>query len=127
MSLSVRLLAVALAGIACLSTGAWLAARHYRPLLDAAQADAARCVEARNSLLLQVEEQNRRLEELALASKARESAAAQALQAAETEANGHEAKAMRLLSGHSEGDDCAVVAQLIDRELSFSRIPTNAR
>ena len=98
--------------------GAWLAARHLRPQLEATRVESALCVQGSSVLQAQVAEQNRRLDELSLAAREREIDAAQALRAAQVQADAHEAAAQRLLAGHSDGEDCAAARQLIDQELT---------
>jgi len=76
-------LRLVLAGVALLMAaagGAWLAARHYRPLLDEAQAQAERCRQARQDLERAVGEQNARLTQLRAEAEQRQQAAAQAQQ-----------------------------------------------
>ncbi|MCP1646438.1 hypothetical protein J2T41_006095 [Pseudomonas citronellolis] len=98
--------------------GAWLAARHLRPQLEAARIEGALCAQGSSALQAQVAEQNRRLDELALATQRREIDAAQALRAAQVQADAHEAAAQRLLAGHSDGEDCSAARRLIDQELA---------
>ncbi|WP_324710661.1 hypothetical protein [Pseudomonas citronellolis] len=98
--------------------GAWFAARYLRPQLDAARVESALCAQGRSTLHAQLTEQNHRLDELALAARKREIDAAQALRAAQVQADAHEAAAQRLLAGHSDGEDCAAARQLIDQELA---------
>lgn len=100
--------------------GAWFAARYLRPQLDAARVESALCAQGNSALQAQLAEQNRRLDELALATQRREIDAAQALRAAQVQADAHEAAAQRLLAGHSDGEDCAAARGLIDQELELA-------
>ncbi|MEL7941019.1 MULTISPECIES: hypothetical protein [Pseudomonas] len=123
MSLYGKLVAMLVLGLIGVAGGAWFAAQHFRPRLEAANLEAARCAERRSTLEQRVMEQNRRLGELALSAQLREQAATRALRTAQAEADAYEANAQRLLAGHNDGEDCAVARQLIDRELA---LPTHS-
>lgn len=72
------LVLVALLLAAGAGLGAWLAAGHYRPLLDAAQDDLATTKAGRANLETLVVEQGRKLGDLMLAGQERERRAVQA-------------------------------------------------
>lgn len=118
MNLYLKLVTVLFCGLIPALGGGWLASRYFRPQLEAVRLEASRCTEAQGALQLQLAEQNRRVDQLALAARQREAAAALALQAVQAESASHEAAAQRLLAGHAEGEDCAVARDLIDRELA---------
>ncbi|WP_235972452.1 hypothetical protein [Pseudomonas paraversuta] len=99
--------------------GWWLAARHYRPLLDAAYADLANLKSARDNLETLVGEQGRKLGELMLAGDERARHAAQAVADAKELAKHDYAAANRLLQERTGGDPAQAAATLIDRELGL--------
>lgn len=99
--------------------GGWLAARHYRPLLDAAQDDLATAKAGRANLETLAEEQRRKLGELVLAGKEREQRAAQAQADARELAQDEYAAANRLLQERTGGDQCAAATAVIDQELGL--------
>lgn len=115
-------LRLVLAGVALLlaaAGGAWLAARHYRPLLDEAQAQAERCQQARQDLESAVGEQNARLTQLRAEAEQRQQAAAKAQQEARQAAAGDYAAAQRLQQERIGGDQCAAAEAVINRELGL--------
>ncbi|MCO7557649.1 hypothetical protein [Metapseudomonas otitidis] len=115
-------LRLVLAGVALLlaaAGGAWLAAQHYRPLLDEAQDRAVRCQQARQDLESAVGEQNARLAQLRSEAEQRQQAAAQALREAHQAAAGDYAAAQRLQQERIGGDQCAAAEAVINRELGL--------
>lgn len=115
-------LRLVLAGVALLlaaAGGTWLAARHYRPLLDEAQAQAVRCQQARQGLESAVGEQNARVAQLRAEAEQRQQAAAQAQQEARQAAAGDYAAAQRLQQERIGGDQCAAAEAVINRELGL--------
>lgn len=99
--------------------GVWLAAGHYRPLLDAAQGDLATTKAGRDNLEALAGEQGRKLGDLVLAGREREQRAAQAQADAREVAQGEYAAANRLLQERTGGDHCAAAAAIIDQELGL--------
>ena len=77
--------------------GGWLAAGHYRPLLDTSNKDLAQTTLARDNLEALASEQGKKLSELVLAGELRERAAALAQEKAREEAQSDYAAANRLL------------------------------
>lgn len=116
-SLPARLVLAGLALLAAGALGAWLAAGHYRPLLDEAQDLAAQCLQARQDLESAVGEQNARLAQLRAEAEQRQQAAAQAQQEARQAASGDYAAAQRLQQERIGGDQCAAAEAVINREL----------
>ncbi|MCB2254974.1 hypothetical protein KTQ74_23930 [Pseudomonas chlororaphis] len=99
--------------------GVWLAAGHYRPLLDAAQDDLATTKAGRANLETLVVEQGRKLGDLVLAGQEREQRAAQAQADARELAKTDYAAANRLLQERTGGDQCAAATTIIDQELGL--------
>jgi len=99
--------------------GAWLAAQHYRPLLDAANSDLATAKSARDNLLALTGEQNAALAGMAQAAKTREEAAALAALKAKELARGDYAAANRLLQERTGGDPAQAADSIIDQELGL--------
>lgn len=99
--------------------GAWLAAGHYRPLLDAAQDDLATTKAGRANLEALTLEQGRKLGALVLAGQEREQRAAQAQADAQELAKTDYAAANRLLQERTGGDQCAAATAIIDQELGL--------
>jgi hypothetical protein len=99
--------------------GSWLAARHYRPLLDTANTDLAIAQSARNNLEALAGEQGRKLGELVLAGKEREAFAAQAQADAGELAKPDYAAANRLLQERTGGDPARAATMIIDQELGL--------
>lgn len=114
LGLAVILLLVLGAG-----AGAWLVARHYRPLLDAATIDLATTKSTRDNLELLAGEQGKKLGELVQAGKARELAATLAQDKAAQEAQPDFAAANQLLRGRTGGDPAQAAAAIIDQELGL--------
>jgi len=99
--------------------GVWLAAQHYRPLLDAANSDLATAKSARDNLLALTSEQNAALAGMAQAAKTREEAAALAASKAKELAQGDYAAANRLLQERTGGDPASAAESIIDQELGL--------
>ncbi|RTB28449.1 hypothetical protein EJ640_25960, partial [Pseudomonas aeruginosa] len=78
-ALSVALACLLLVGLGT-AGGVWIGARHYRPQLDAAQADLAACRSARGSLEAAVVEQGGQIAALRQAGEQRAREAAHALE-----------------------------------------------
>lgn len=115
-------LRLVLAGVALLlaaAGGAWLAAQHYRPLLDEAQAQAVRCQQARQDLESAVGEQNARVAQLHAEAQQRAQQALQAQQQASQAAGERYAAAQRMQQQHTGGDQCAAAEAVINRELGL--------
>ncbi|MGN7443645.1 hypothetical protein [Pseudomonas lactis] len=99
--------------------GVWLAALHYRPLLDAANTNLVSAQSARNNLEALAGEQGRKLGELVQAGDLRERTAAQAQAKAEQEAQPDYAAANQLLRERTGGDPAQAAASIIDQELGL--------
>ncbi|WP_259759003.1 hypothetical protein [Pseudomonas sp. GCEP-101] len=97
--------------------GAWLAACFYEGQLQTVRLEQARCSDAGKALESTLALQNAQVEALEQAARQRAESAERALAQAREQAQSHEAAARRLLLERSEGEECAVVRQLIDREL----------
>lgn len=108
-------LLVALSG----AGGVWLAAGHYRPLLDEAHGKAASCQAARDNLSGLAVEQGQALGDLALAASARQAGAEKAVGEAKATADVDYAAANRLQQERTGGDQCATAASIIDKELGL--------
>lgn len=121
--ISARVISVALACLLLVGLGAaggvWLGAQHYRPQLDAAQADLAACRSARGSLEAAVAEQGRQVAALRLAGEQRARYAAQAVDRGRQQAAEQYAEAQRLLRERSAGDQCLAAEVVIDQELGL--------
>lgn len=96
--------------------GAWLASRHYRPLLDAANLDLANTKSARNNLEALAGEQGRKLGELVLAGELRERNAALAQETAKQDAKPDYAAANQLLQERTGGDPAQAASAILDKE-----------
>lgn len=97
--------------------GGWLMARFYGGQLESLRLEQARCSDAGEALESKLVLQNAQVEALQQSARQRADSAERALALAREQAKSHEAAASRLLLEHSEGDECDVVRQLIDREL----------
>ncbi|KAF0865941.1 hypothetical protein K5F93_12080 [Pseudomonas protegens] len=113
------LLAVVLVLVAGGALGAWLASRHYRPLLDIAQTELATAKTGRNNLEALAGEQGRKLGDLVLAGQERERRAAQAQADAQDLAQHDYSAANRLLQERTGGDPAPVAESIIDQELGL--------
>ncbi|MCO7557606.1 hypothetical protein [Metapseudomonas otitidis] len=118
-SITLRLVLAGVALLLAAAGGVWLAARHYRPLLDEAQALAVRCQQARQGLESAVGEQNARVAQLRAEAEQRLQAAVQAQQEAHQAAVGDYAAAQRLLQERIGGDQCAAADAVINQELGL--------
>ncbi|WP_425327690.1 hypothetical protein [Pseudomonas nitroreducens] len=99
--------------------GAWLAAGHYRPQLDATAGLLVMCKSARGNLEELAKEQGDKLGELANQAEQRQAKAAQAVADAQQQAGQHYAAAQRLQQERADGDPASVAASLIDKELGL--------
>jgi hypothetical protein len=97
--------------------GGWLTARFYGGQLESMRLEQARCRDSGKALESKLALQNTQVEALEQAAHQRADLAERALAQAREQAQNHEAAASRLLLERSEGEECAVVHQLIDREL----------
>ncbi|MBD9633728.1 hypothetical protein [Pseudomonas sp. PDM19] len=97
--------------------GGWLTARFYGGQLESLHLEQARCSDAGKALESKLALQNIQVEALEQAARQHADAVERALAQAREQAQSHEAAASRLLLERSEGEECTVVRQLIDREL----------
>ncbi|WP_371232861.1 hypothetical protein ACAW63_07770 [Pseudomonas sp. QE6] len=97
--------------------GGWLTARFYGGQLERLRLEQVRCSDAGEALEAQLALQNGQIDALDQAARLGAESAERALAEAREQAEGHEAAASRLLLERSQGEECAVVRQLIDREL----------
>lgn len=100
-------------------SGAWLAARHYRPLLDTANTDLASAQSARNNLEALADEQGRKIVEFVTAGHEREQHAVQAAADARELSRVEYSAANRLLRERTGGDPAQAAAAIIDQELGL--------
>ncbi|CAI3796871.1 hypothetical protein GLGCALEP_01661 [Pseudomonas sp. MM221] len=114
----VLMVAVLLLGVGG-AGGTWLAAGHYRPLLDQANKEAAICVAARNNLSGLAAEQGKALGDLALAASIRKAGVEKAVGEAKASADVDYAAANRLQQERTGGDQCTAAASIIDKELGL--------
>ena len=112
-------LALALLLVLGAAGGAWLAACHYRPLLDTANAGLATSKQARDNLETLAGEQGRKLVELVLAGELRERNAALAIAKAKEDAQPDYAAANQLLRERTCGDPAEAAGSIIDQELGL--------
>ncbi|HCL3279533.1 TPA: hypothetical protein N2A29_003549 [Pseudomonas aeruginosa] len=121
--ISARVISITLACLLLVGLGAaggvWFGARHYRPQLDAAQADLIACRAARGELESAVAEQVRQIAALRQASERRARDAAQALEQGRQQAAEQYAAAQRLLYQRTAGEECAAADAVIDQELGL--------
>ena len=101
------------------SGGGWLAACHYRPLLDTANTGLATAKQSRDNLETLAGEQGRKLGELVLAGELRERNAALAIAKAKEDAQPDYAAANKLLRERTGGDPAESAASIIDQELGL--------
>ena len=99
--------------------GVWLAACHYRPLLDTANTGLATTKQARDYLEILAGEQGRKLGKLVLAGELRERNAALAIAKAKEDAQPDYAAANKLLRERTGGDPAEAAASIIDHELGL--------
>lgn len=118
-----RLAAVLMGAVLLLGAGGvggtWLAAGHYRPLLDQANKEAASCVAARDNLSGLAAEQGKALGDLALAANERQAGAEKAVGEAKASAGLDYAAAIRLQQERTGGDQCEAATSIIDKELGL--------
>lgn len=112
-------LALVLLLVAGTALGIWLAAGHYRPLLDTANSDLSTAKAGRDNLEALAGEQGRKLGELVLAGEVRERSAAQLMAKAKEEARPDYAAANRLLWERTGGDPAQAATSIIDEELGL--------
>lgn len=112
-------LALALLLVLGAAGGAWLAACHYRPLLDTANTGLATAKQSRDNLETLAGEQGRKLVELVLAGELRERNAALAIAKAKEDAQPDYAAANKLLRERTGGDSVEAAASIIDQELGL--------
>lgn len=111
-------LALGVAGILLSGcVGGWLTARFQGGQLERLRLEQVRCSDAGKALEAQLALQNRQVGALEQAARQRAESAERALAEAREQAESHEAAASRLLLERSQGEECAVVRELIDREL----------
>ena len=99
--------------------GVWLAAGHYRPLLDQANGEVSTCKAARDNLSGLAVEQGKALGDLTLAAQVRQDRAEHAVAEAKASAQADYAAANRLQQERTGGDQCAAAASIIDKELGL--------
>ena len=99
--------------------GGWLAACHYRPLIDTANTDLATTKQACGNLETLAGEQGRKLGELVLAGELRERNAALAIAKAKEDAQPDYVAANKLLRERAGGDPAVAAASIIDQELGL--------
>lgn len=99
--------------------GGWLAACHYRPLLDTANTGLVTAKQARGNLETLAGEQGRKLGELVLAGELREWNAALAIVKAKEDAQPDYVAANKLLRERTGGDPAESAASIIDQELGL--------
>ncbi len=123
MTLASKLAGLGLAAVLLLVIGAgagvWLAARHYRPLLDTSNMNLATAELARGNLETLVGEQGKKLGELVKAGDLRERNAALAQEKATQDARPDYAAANKLLRERTGGDPAQAAAAIIDQELGL--------
>jgi hypothetical protein len=116
-----RLVGITLALILMMSTGAgigaWVAAGHYRPLLDTANRNLSTATAGRDNLESLESEQGRKLGELVQAAKDRAELAGKVVAQAKEEAKPDYAAANRIQLERIGGDQCAAAIAVIDQEL----------
>jgi GAF domain-containing protein len=95
----------------------WLTAHFYGGQLESLRLEQARCSDAGKTLESRLALQSSQVEALEQAGRQRADAAERAQAQAREQAQSHEAAASRLLLERSDGEECAVVRQLIDQEL----------
>lgn len=115
---------LALAGVLILlglgaGGGAWLAAGHYRPQLDAANQGLTVCRIAWGNLEALATEQGVKLGQLIQAGNERQARAEQAVKEAQALAQDDFAAANRLQQEHIGGDQCSAAMSVINQELGL--------
>jgi hypothetical protein len=99
--------------------GVWLAAGHYRPLLDQANGAVSTCKAALDNLSGLAGEQGKALGDLTLTANARQARAEQAVAKAKVAATGDYAAANHINQERTGGDQCAAATSIIDKELGL--------
>ncbi|WP_232247800.1 hypothetical protein [Pseudomonas putida] len=99
--------------------GTWVAAWHFRPLLDDQQDKVTQCTAARDNFAGLAQEQGKALGDLTLAAKARQAGAEKAASDAKASADVDYAAANRLQQERTGGDQCAAATSIIDKELGL--------
>ena len=99
--------------------GVWLAACHYRPLLDIANIGLASAKQVRDNLETLAGEQGMKLGELVLAGELRERDAARATEKAKVHAKSDYAAANKLLRERTGGNSAQAAESIIDQELGL--------
>lgn len=112
-------LALALLLVLGVAGGVWLAAGHYRPLLDSASIGLATSKQARDNLETLAGEQGRKLGELVMAGELRELNAALGIAKAKEESQPDYTAASKLLRERTGGDPAEATASIIDQELGL--------
>jgi len=112
-------LAVALLLALGVGAGVWLAAEHYRPLLDTAETDLATAKTVNDNLLALTTEQGLALGGLIQAGEKREENAKVAVAKAKVESAPDYAAANTIQQGHTGGDPATAAASIIDQELGL--------
>ncbi|HEK1767584.1 TPA: hypothetical protein SMR47_001503 [Pseudomonas putida] len=102
-----------------IAVGTWATTNHFRPILDAAQSEAAVCTAERENLAGLAAEQGKALGDLTLAASERQARAEQAVSEARARAQDDYAAANRLQQERTGGDQCAAATSIIDKELGL--------
>ncbi|MBD8493259.1 hypothetical protein IFU05_09705 [Pseudomonas syringae] len=115
LALATALVLIGLGG----GVGVWLAAGHYRPLLDTAGTELATCRSTSNNLFALMEEQGRQVRELEQQAAQRQAKAEQAVELAKVDAQADYAAANRIQQERTGGDQCQAATSVIDQELGL--------
>lgn len=99
--------------------GVWLAACHYRPLLNTANTGLVTAKQARDNLETLAGEQGRKLGEMVLAGDLRERNAALAIAKAKEDAQPDFVAANKLLRERTGGNPAEAAASILDKELGL--------
>lgn len=99
--------------------GVWLAACHYRPLLNTANTALVTAKQARDNLETLAGEQGRKLGEMVLAGDLRERNAALAIAKAKEDAQPDFVAANKLLRERTGGNPAEAAASILDKELGL--------
>ena len=99
--------------------GFWLAACHYRPLLNTANTALVTAKQARDNLETLAGEQGRKLGEMVLAGDLRERNAALAIAKAKEDAQPDFVAANKLLRERIGGNPAEAAASILDKELGL--------
>lgn len=101
------------------SGGTWMAARHYRPLLDDADTALATAKTVNGNLLALTTEQGLALGKLVQAGETRQASAKTAVATAKESAKPDFAAANRIQQERTGGDPATAAASIIDQELGL--------